>query len=173
MLVFIGIVPPSPFYDSIAAIQKQHGDNRTEPHITLRPPVHLKDDEMWLQAVEEVIGSTGVFDITLTNTGYFGNRILFVDAQSKALHSLEAKLTDAISPYEIQGGKKHERYHPHLTLGRLHVGFTKDSLKSMKMMAEKLLATPYQFDVQSIRVYYKPSSTERYKPFKDVLLKAG
>lgn len=37
MKYFIGIVPPEAVYHKLLDIQRQHGDNRLEPHITLRP----------------------------------------------------------------------------------------------------------------------------------------
>lgn len=48
MKYFLGIVPPEDIYQKLLAIQTQYGDNRLEPHITLRPPVTPGDDEEWL-----------------------------------------------------------------------------------------------------------------------------
>jgi 2'-5' RNA ligase len=171
MLVFIGIVPPVDFYEKIAAIQKQFGDNRTEPHITLRPPIQLIDDTRWLQTIDEIISITPAFQVTLTKTDYFGNSILFIEAESERLHALEGVLVPAIAPLEKEQKKQHEKYHPHLTLGRLHVGFSREGLRKMQQLADDLLRSPYTFMVSSIRIYYKPSQHERYKVLKDVFFK--
>lgn len=45
MKFFIGIVPSEDIYNAVADIQKRFGDNRLEPHITLRPPVTVTEEE--------------------------------------------------------------------------------------------------------------------------------
>ncbi len=53
MQYFVGIVPPGEISDKIIQIQRQHGDNRLEPHITLRPPVKPIDVPAWLRVIEQ------------------------------------------------------------------------------------------------------------------------
>ncbi|HEX8334413.1 MAG TPA: 2'-5' RNA ligase family protein [Segetibacter sp.] len=175
MNFFIGIVPPTVISEDIFYIQNQFGNNRLEPHITLRPPVALKDEAKWIEVVEEFCKSFPPFTIDLTGTGNFGKRVLFIKLRSPELLKLEEQLVNAIKPYEQESQKTDDRkgYHPHLTLGRSWCGFTKEDFSQMKILADEYLAKePVSFDVDFLRIYHKPKSNEGYKTLKDVTLGA-
>jgi 2'-5' RNA ligase len=168
MQCFIGIVPPSSISEAIQTIQRQYGDNRTEPHITLRPPVVLADPASWMEALKETAISFNRFPVVLTRTGMFGKRVLFIEAEATELYTLEGKLLPAVKPFEQPGRHKDQPFHAHLTLGRLNVGFTPAALKEMRKLADDILLAPVTFTAEFIRVYHKPSINERYKVYEDV-----
>jgi 2'-5' RNA ligase len=173
MNFFIGIVPPAVISEDIANIQNRFGNNRLEPHITLRPPVALKDEAKWIEVVEELCKTFPRFTLNLTGTGNFGKRVLFIELQSETLMKLEKQLVNAIAPYEQEAQKKEKRkdYHPHLTLGRSWCGFTKEDFSQMKILADEYIAKGMiSFDVEFLRIYHKPKSNEGYKTLKDVQL---
>lgn len=173
MKYFIGIVPPDLIYHSILNIQKQFGDNRLEPHITVRPPVELTDERSWINAIEKVCKALPPVEISLPATGNFDTRVLFVDVQSTYLNSLHKLLIAAIKPFEKISDYQNtnQPYHPHLTLGRSWCGFTKQDFKAMQLLAaEYLSAKPVSFTANSIRIYYKPMHQGRYEKLSDIHL---
>ncbi|HKG67752.1 MAG TPA: 2'-5' RNA ligase family protein, partial [Segetibacter sp.] len=72
MKYFIGVVPDDEIYNTILNIQKKFGDNRLEPHITLRPPVTVTEQTQWIEAIEMVCTDFSPFQIQLPSTGNFG-----------------------------------------------------------------------------------------------------
>jgi 2'-5' RNA ligase len=174
MKYFIGIVPPEDIYKAILNIQQQFGDNRVEPHITICPPVTPLNDADWLMAVEKMTPEFAPFTIELPATGFFGNRVLFVDVKSKDIYPLQKKLSSAIKSFEPASPKAKQAFHPHLTLGRLWCGFTKSDFIQMKKLIDELLTTQtWRFEVDTIRVYNKPVDNKRWKAFKDFKLFNG
>ena len=175
MKFFIGIVPSAEIYTNVCNIQKRFGDNRLEPHITVRPPVTVSQETDWINAIEQVCSNFPPFTIYLPGTGNFGKRVLFIEARSQKLQELYHALVKAIQSFEQPEEKKQENqdYHPHLTLGRSWCGFTGDDFAKMKVLAEDFLSQKEQsFMVESIRIYHKPARTGRYAPMKDIALAA-
>ena len=172
---FIGIVPPPDIYQTVVDIQKPFGDNRLEPHITLRPPVIVTDQAGWIKAIEDVCYTFERIHISLPAAGNFGNRVLFIDVKSKGLNALHTALLKAVKPYEkIENQQEDDRpFNPHLTLGRSWCGFTRDDFAAMKILANDYLAkTPVSFNVETLRIYHKPKGHGPYETLKDVPLKA-
>lgn len=66
MKLFVGIEPPPTLSAAITAIQQPFGDNRVEPHITVKAPVLPTDEEKWIKAVQTACSETKPFEITLT-----------------------------------------------------------------------------------------------------------
>lgn len=173
MKYFIGIVPPEDIYEAVLNIQKQFGDNRLEPHITVRPPVTVTNETAWINAIENVCSSFSPILASLPGTGNFGNRVLFIDVDSKPLATLHDAIIKAIKPFEhVDNNQEESRaFRPHLTLGRSWCGFTRQDFAVMKILADKYLSKePVSFDAKSVRVYHKPSSKGRYEVLKDVPL---
>jgi 2'-5' RNA ligase len=168
MKYFIGIVPPQEIYKEVLDIQQQHGDNRLEPHITLRPPVTPVAVAKWIQVVEQVCASLKPFEVTLPGTGTFGKRVLFISVASNALNKLYDALVPALETYEPAGEKEARGFHPHMTLGRAWCGFSPEDFKSMQVLAEKFLADNILFSATGVRIYYKPDPHGRYQTYKDV-----
>lgn len=173
MKYFIGIVPPEEIYKTVLAIQNQFGDNRLEPHITVRAPVTVTDESGWIKAIEDVCSSFPPLDLSLPQTGNFGSGVLFIDVRSKQLELLHELLKKAIKPFEQDESNHVENrtFNPHLTLGRLWCGFTKQDFAAMKILAEEYLSMePRVFTVDFVRLYHKPSSQGRYQTLLDVRL---
>jgi 2'-5' RNA ligase len=129
MKYFVGIVPPKHIFDTILNIQTRFGDNRVEPHITLSPPVTPLNEAAWLEAVESTAIQFQPFIIQLSATGFFGNRVLFIDVKSEEVYLLQKQLTSSIKSFEPPSTHANNKYHPHLTLGRLWCGFTSMTLR--------------------------------------------
>jgi 2'-5' RNA ligase len=172
MKYFLGVVPPDPIYSTLLQIQQAHGDNRLEPHITLRPPVNPKHPDQWLQAVASIAAGCKPFQLRLTGTGNFGTRVLFVSVYGDPLSSLYGLLIPALKPFEPEQAVEHHRgYHPHLTLGRSWCGFSVEDFRQMKALADVFFAeNNISFIVEKIRVYHKPDGHGRFQTFLDVPL---
>jgi 2'-5' RNA ligase len=172
MKYFIGIVPPDPIYNTLLQIQEAHGNNRLEPHITLRPPVSPVNADRWLKAISDIAATIKPFQVILPGTGNFGKRVLFVSVNSDALSSLYDLLIPALKPFEPEDAQeRHDGYHAHLTLARSWCGFTVEDFRKMRELAEEYLAgSNISFSVESIRVYHKPDAHAGYKTFLDIPL---
>jgi 2'-5' RNA ligase len=172
MKYFVGIVPPQGIYNTLLNIQEQYGDNRLEPHITLRPPVNPTDDLGWLKHIEAVAAATQPFNVHLPGTGNFGKRVMFVRVESPAMEVLQATLTATIKEFEPPEIKKDfEGFHPHLTLARAWCGFSPEDFKNMRKLADEYLHNKeINFQVSHLRVYHKPDPHGRYQTYKDFSL---
>ncbi len=170
MKFFVGIVPPPDIYSQLQQIQNQFGDNRLEPHITIRPPVSPLQLDPWLQTIKAISAAFKPFDIHLPGTGFFGDRVLFVNVQSPGLKQLYDLLIPALQPFEKEEpGKGDGSFHPHLTLGRKWCGFTIEDFAAMKLLADDYLqASLVSFKVTQIRIYYKPDNHGRFETYRDV-----
>ena len=172
MKFFIGVVPPPDVYAQLHQIQNQFGNNRLEPHITIRPPVSPLQLEPWLKPIERVCAQAQPFDIQLTGTGFFGERVLFVSVQSPGLNNLYYVMLPALRTFEPDELRKEEdSFRPHLTLGRKWCGFTASDFAAMKQLADQYLqADAIAFKVTQIRVYYKPDNHGRFEKYRDISL---
>src|SRR5688500_11384270 len=112
MKFFAGIVPPEVLFKAILDLQQQFGDNKIEPHITLRAPVIPIDSSGWIEGIRHVCGITPRFNIHLSGTGYFGNRVLFINVQSKELSTLYREIKKVIKPLEPAAQQDNRPYHP-------------------------------------------------------------
>jgi len=176
MKFFIGIVPPEDIYSAVVNIQNKFGDNRLEPHITLRPPVTVTQQDQWITAIEKVCATLSPVKINLPGTGHFGNRVLFIEVVSEELTGLHNAVVKAIKPFEQIDAKSNgnENYRPHLTLARKWCGFTKHDFVDMKVLADEFLSGQQVcFTANSVRIYHKPLPGGRYEPLKDVSLNTG
>lgn len=172
MKFFVGIVPPLNIYEHLQKIQTKFGDNRLEPHITVRPPVSLHSIEQWVQTVKNICETIKPFDIQLPGTGFFGDRVLFVSVQSPGLNELHNQLIPALKLFEREEiNKGNGDFYPHLTLGRKWCGFTGDDFTAMKQLADNYLQNGnISFKVTQVRIYYKPGNHGRFETYRDVNL---
>ncbi|MBS7563210.1 2'-5' RNA ligase family protein [Mucilaginibacter sp. Bleaf8] len=172
MKFFAGIIPPQDIADSILAIQRPYGDNRLEPHITLRPPVTPADTNKWLSAVTNIAANYQPFQIQLSGTGRFGKGVLFISIESAPLHELHTALVPALELFEpTSTAHKFEQYHPHMTLGRAWCGFTPDAFRQMQALADDYMASgSITFEATHIRIYQKPDDQGRFQPYRDIPL---
>lgn len=72
MKYFVGVVPEDLIYNTVLSIQKKFGDNRLEPHITIRPPVTVAEQTQWIEAIEIVCADFSPIHVELPATGNFG-----------------------------------------------------------------------------------------------------
>lgn len=171
MTFFIGIVPPKEIYEKVLAIQQSFGNNRIEPHITIRPPVKPVEVDQWLKVIKDTIQTFPAFTIKLTGTGKFSTKVLYIDVQAEALQQLHKTLLKKITPFEGNANLEERLYHPHLTLGRKWCGFTDSDFVSMQQLADEWLANNKNtFITKMVRIYIKTNSTEPYRCFADIAL---
>jgi 2'-5' RNA ligase len=169
MKFFAGIVPDLIIANTIAEIQNRYGNNRLEPHITLRAPVIPLNAEAWIQTVEQVTQQFGAFEIELTPTGNFDNKTLYLGVRSDGLIQLYNTLIPQLKLYEPSEPKDCEQgYHAHLTLGRAWCGFTPEHFSAMRKLADEYVTTQrVSFIANFIRIYYKPDNQKGFKTYKD------
>ncbi|WP_342647870.1 2'-5' RNA ligase family protein [Mucilaginibacter sp. CSA2-8R] len=172
MKFFVGVVPPPGIYEQLQHIQTQFGDNRLEPHVTIRPPVTVLHLAPWVQAIEDICATVEPFGIQLPGTGFFGDRVLFVSVQSPGLTQLHNLFIPALQIFEKEEISKNEAaFHPHLTLGRKWCGFTTDDFAAMKLLVDEYLQASFVwFTVTQIRIYYKPDNHGRFETYRDISL---
>jgi 2'-5' RNA ligase len=172
MKFFIGIVPPPDIYEQLQQLQTQFGDNKLEPHVTIRPPVSPLQLEPWLQTIESTCAAVKPFNVHLPNTGFFGDRVLIVSVQSPGLNKLFNLLIPALQPFElVEASKGDGGFHPHLTLGRKWCGFTADDFTAMAQLADQYLQNGnVSFKVTQVRIYYKPDNHGRFETYADINL---
>lgn len=172
MKYFIGIVPPAEISEVVVNIQQRFGDNRLEPHITLRPPVTVINEPEWLNMIEETCRSFSPIPVALTGTGHFGKGVLFIDVKSPDLAKLHYSILEVLMPFEPPETRQQKKsFNPHLTLGRLWCGFTQQHFVEMKKLADKYLsAQPISFIATFVRIYYKPHGQSRYQTLRNIPL---
>lgn len=173
MEYFIGVVPPAALYEQILWIQNQFGDNRAEPHITVKAQGGLTPDRGWMMEVEMVAKRFTPFPVKLTQTQSFGSEVLFLSVDSPQLVKLHFELIERVNPSPAVLAHYFEKdsFIPHLTLGQASHGYGCTDLVAMKQLADKLLERqPMEFKVQFLRIYCKSTATDRYQKVKDVEL---
>ena len=157
---FIGIVPPVEIQNRIQEFQRQNRRNlfpkRVEPHITVKAPGGLAVDESWLPAVRKAVGDLQGFDISFGGIGYFGDRVLFIEAKAPELQELNEALVKATNtPIEILAEFKEDKYHGHLTLGLRDKKFPDSDLLLAGERAKRELANLPPFRADFVRVFKK------------------
>jgi 2'-5' RNA ligase len=172
MKFFIGLVPPGNIYEHFETIQKRYGDNRMEPHITIRGPVTVLEQNEWVKKITAVAAAFEPFPVSLPGTGNFGKRVLYVQVQSESLERFYHALIPQLKPFEAsEPNKVNGDYHPHLTLGRTWCGFTAEDFTNMKQLADEYLRREkVSFVAKTIRIYHKPDHHGRYQVFEDIPL---
>jgi 2'-5' RNA ligase len=170
MKFFVGLVPPEDIYEHLESIQKRYGDNRLEPHITLRAPVTVLNEKEWVGTIVSKAAEFEPFHVSLPGTGNFGKRVLYVEVNAEALEKFYTELIPKLKPFEAAGpDKENETFHPHLTLGRAWCGFTAEDFKNMRTLADQYLsAANISFLAKTIRIYHKPDPHSRYQTYRDI-----
>lgn len=170
MKFFAAIIPDATIADAITEIQNRYGNNRLEPHITLRAPVIPRNAEGWVQTVDHVAQQFSPFEIELRPTGTFGDKTLYLGVRSDALIQLYNTLTFQLKLYEPAEPKDQEQnYHAHLTLGRAWCGFTPEHFSAMRKLADEYVTTKrVSFVASFIRIYYKPDNQKGFQTYKDI-----
>ena len=124
MRYYIHIPLPKKLKEKIAAIEFQYqGENKSEPHITLVPPLELlegKSEQELINAINLVAEACPYpFPITQKKIGYFGNKdTIFIGVErSPELLKLHGALRQAVSGIlEPPDGPFADLPTPHITL---------------------------------------------------------
>ena len=155
--------------------QQKWSNNRiyeaVELHITLKAQGGLTPDKEWVRKVVAACKDFGPFNISLDKPEFFGEDILYLSASSKELYKLHKKLVLEISPSSdlIKKYFELEDFTPHLTLGKVAYGLSKQNLQDMARLAEEELSPYPIFEVKFIRVYQEVEKS-RYITYLDIPL---
>ena len=144
-----------------------------EPHITLKAQGGLTSDERWIETLQNVCKNFNSFQVSLGKPMYFGEHILYLSVYSHKIRDLHEKIIHEISPSPelIKQYFELEHFVPHLTLGKVQYGLSKQELKDMEKLAENEL-TPYpNFSVKFIRIYHLNLDKHKYEKYVDIHLR--
>lgn len=176
MQFFIGIVPPEEYKHSIMKFQQKWKNHRitnaVEPHLTLKAQGGLAPDKKWIDEIKKVCKTFPSFSVTISKPEFFGEDILYLSVKSPELLKLHETIIHVVSPSEELIKKYYELkdFIPHITLGKVYYGLSKNDLIEMKALAEKELSPYPTFKVSVVRIYAEVSPG-KYKKYMDLQLK--
>ncbi|OGH92833.1 MAG: hypothetical protein A2563_04160 [Candidatus Magasanikbacteria bacterium RIFOXYD1_FULL_40_23] len=176
MQFFIGITPPETISEKIISFQRNFLNNDVpnlvEPHITVKSTGGLTEDKLWLPKIESAINGFSKFQISFEGVGNFDENVIFLKpAFSQELINLHKTLFSAVGPYYKDPAKKYfenNEYHPHLTLGAIKWGLTKEDTLEMVEKARRELKNLPAFEVNSIRIYQKNDGAKSWHKVMDI-----
>lgn len=148
MQYFIGIVPAEEYKTKVIDFRNKWKNNSigeiVEPHITLKAQGGLTPDEKWLSKVKHVCAETKPFHIKLEKPKFFWEEILYLSVSSKQLHSLHNNIVNAVAPSKelIEKYFELDNFVPHMTLGKITYGLSKQELRDMARLSETEIS-PY------------------------------
>lgn len=175
MKFFIGIVPPEEINTKIAKFQKQFFSKEiVEPHVTVKTQSGLTEDKLWLNKVQNYLREQNKFNVKIGDIQWFKDKVLFLSIQANGLHKIHHDLIEIINP-PLEIRKEYyedQKYTPHLTLGEVRYGVSKDKLISMETLAKQSLTDFPEFEVSFVRVYHKLSNNSIYKKLLDIPLES-
>lgn len=126
-IYFIGIALPPDLDRQIAELkwrlynQQPHTLKPVLPHVTLLHPPSLQGilPSQLIPRIHEIAERYLPMRITLTQIGFFGSRICYVEAESFSLHSLQSHLMRLLPPEAQAIHYKHD-FLPHVTLAQTY-----------------------------------------------------
>jgi 2'-5' RNA ligase len=172
---FIGVVPPTEISERIIGFQKRWKSNRitemVEPHITVKAPVGLTDDEAWISRARERCRSFYPFIIKLGNPASFGSDVTYLSVNSVEIHELHRLLLSIFSTSLEDNREWYELdyFVPHLTLGMVATGMSADELQEMKRAANPEFSAIPHFTARFVRIF-RAISGDVFRPYLDVKL---
>lgn len=168
MEYFIGIAPPERYSEQINKLREKWSYVATEPHITLKGPRGLNNDNDWLRKVKKVIERSEAFDISIGGIDYFSDSVLFYQVSSQKIHDLHKRLVDAVTPTneEIKSDFELDEYVPHLTIMKHKTGYLDLPLNQIAWESTKGFKKYFCFKVRSIGIYAR---NHKYENFDKVL----
>ena len=173
MEYFMGLVPPQVILNEIAGIQRRYGDNRAEPHITVKAQGGPAPDEIWLAEVEKAARTFEPFLVELIQNGSFRNEIVFFSVESPQLIRLHREIVQRINPSQELLNQYFEKdlYVPHLTIGQASHGYSPEDLNAMRKLADGMVSSrAIVFTAEFLKIYYKSGEASDYQKLKDVKL---
>lgn len=175
MEFFIGIAPPKEISERITEFQKKFLYKEVvEPHITIKTQSGLTQDKLWIEKIESYLKEQKVFTVKLGEPQWFRDEVLFLSVQSENIHKIHYDLIEIINPSPELRKKYFEdqKYTPHLTLGEIRYGLSKDELLSMETVSKQELENTPDFEVSFARIYIKLPNSDKYNKFLDIPLKS-
>lgn len=170
---FIGIVPPHEISKKIIKFQKKFFYKEiVEPHVTIKTQSGLTEDKIWIDKVQDYIKEQKVFNVKLGDIQWFRDEVLFLSVQAENIHKIHYDLIEIINP-SLELRKRYfedQKYTPHLTLGDIHYGLSKDDLISMKIKAKEELGNLPEFEICFVRIYIKTFDSSKYNKYLDIPL---
>ena len=158
MKYFIGVPIPKPYRDKIDAIRAEFRFFTTEPHITLIPPPSLPDDDTFISPLAGLLRGKDKLKVSLTGTGHFGSRVLYVSVQCPELSKLHDDIQAALGlPDEGR------QYTPHLTIAKQRPG-RPIKLKDFEERVKAVLPPYTEFNLSFLVVYKQPKEKSIYLP---------
>lgn len=175
MQFFIGITLPEAMREKIISLQRSFAGNGVpdgvEPHVTVKSQGGLTEDKVWLSKIESAMKNCSSFQISFEGVGNFAENVIFLKpAFSEDLVNLHKTLFDAVGSYEDPTNRyfENDRYHPHLTLGGMNWGLTKEEAIEMKRKAQQELGNLPAFEVSSIRIYQENVENKSWDKMLDI-----
>lgn len=176
MEFFIGIVPPEEISKKITEFQKKFFYKEVvELHVTIKTQSGLTEDKLWVEKVENYLKEQKVFTVKLGEPQWFRDEVVFLSVQAENIHKIHYDLIEIINPSPELRKKYFEdqKYTPHMTLGEIRYGLSKNDLISMETQAKQELSNLPEFEVSFARIYIKSSNSVRYDKFLDIPLKSA
>lgn len=175
MPYFIAVMPPTDYAGRITEFASRWGYHPDwPPHITIKAQGGLTEDRAWLDAVAKACCSFQPFPVSLAEPAMFGESVLFLQVQSRAIGELHKTLVDTVNPTLEERARyfEDERFLPHLTLGQVEQELTKEQLAEMREYVAVDL-TPYAtFMVDKLRVFQLDVKGV-YQPLLDLPLRGN
>lgn len=155
-IYFIGIALPPDLDKMVGALKWQLHDSQRHtlkpvvPHVTLLNPPSLQGilPSQLIPRIHEVVERYLPIRITLTQIGFFGPRVCYVEAESFSLYSLQAQLVRLLPP-EAQAMHYKRDFLPHVTLAQTYEPATLSQTKVTEMVTQTL-DLPLTFTVDSV-----------------------
>ncbi|HET8690475.1 MAG TPA: 2'-5' RNA ligase family protein [Candidatus Saccharimonadales bacterium] len=166
---FIGIALPTELERRIARLKNRLYKNDPEllrpvlPHVTLLHPPSLQGvmPSQLIPKVRQVADRYLPLTIALTDVGNFGDSVVFMNAQSLKLQSLQSQLVKLLPP-EAQELHYRRSYHPHITIAQKYEPKPLDRAFVTKQILNQF-DLPLSFTVDNIS-YFRRILPRRYKP---------
>lgn len=155
-IYFIGIALPPDLDKIIGALKWQlHDGNKHTlkpviPHVTLLNPPSLQGilPSQLVPRIHEVVARYLPITITLTNIGFFGPRVCYIEAESFSLHSMQPQLVRLLPP-EAQAIHYKRPFLPHVTLVQTYEPATLSQTAIVDQI-NTVLSLPLTFTVDSV-----------------------
>jgi 2'-5' RNA ligase len=167
-IYFIGIALPDELNQQIASLKWElynHDDAMLKPllpHVTLLHPPALKGimPEELIPQVQEAAERYVPFTVTLTEIGFFGKNVCYLQAEAHSLHSLQLRLVRLLPP-DVQALHYKQPYLPHVTLAQIYEPLTLNTEK-LKLEISRHLTLPLSFQVDSVTCFKRILPREYY-----------
>jgi 2'-5' RNA ligase len=170
MQYFLGVVPPENIYRPVIKLQRQFGDNRIEPHITVKGPGGIPENRKWIEPLKKIINDHPPLKIKISGTAFFGYDVLFLTVISNDVIALHNKLVKFFNPDDhlLKEFFEGNYFVPHLTVAHSSSGYSRLDLIKMKKIIDDTFNTNISFEAEFLRVYLCDEFNSRSSKFEDI-----